>query len=80
MQVIADVSGWFVSGTPAAGGLGALAPVRVLDTRGGRGRWARWGRTRRCSLAVRGVGGVPASGVAAVVLNVTVTQPTAAGF
>lgn len=31
-------------------------------------------------LAVTGRGGVPASGVSAVVLNVTVTEPTAGGF
>ena len=32
------------------------------------------------ALGVDGHGGVPASGVSAVVLNVTVTQPKAAGF
>ena len=82
MQLIADVSGWFASGTPAAGGFGGRwRRLRVLDTRGGQGAVGPVvAGHRRCSLQVRGVAGVPASGVAAVVLNVTVTQPTAAGF
>ena len=37
-------------------------------------------RRNRLSLQVGGQGGVPASGVSAVVLNVTVTQPTASGY
>jgi uncharacterized delta-60 repeat protein len=53
-----------------------LPPARILDTRLGVGgpatRFAS-GETR--SLKVTGVGGVPAVGVGAVVLNVTVTQP-----
>ena len=32
VQVIADVSGWFASGTAAAGGLTPLTPARILDT------------------------------------------------
>ncbi len=80
VQVIADVSGWFASGTPGVGGLAALSPVRVLDTRSGRGAVGPVGAYKTVSLVVRGVGGVPASGVAAVVLNVTVTQPKAAGY
>ncbi len=80
-QLVADVSGWFASGSTAAGGLNPLTPARVLDTRNGTGGTTgpvKAGQT--ISLAVLGHGGVPASGVAAVVLNVTVTQPTAPSF
>jgi hypothetical protein len=82
VQIVADVSGWFKAGTPVApGGLSALKPARVLDTRYGTGGVkGPVGAGRSVSLDVLGAGGVPASGVAAVVLNVTVTRPGAAGF
>jgi hypothetical protein len=56
-------------------------PNRILDTRSGVGGPpipVAAGAPR--SLQVTGVGGVPATGVQLVALNVTVTQPTAAGF
>lgn len=57
-----------------------LSPARVLDTRNGvGGRWGALGPASTYDLHVLGVGGVPSTGVAAVVLNVTVTAPTAAG-
>src|SRR5664279_3996420 len=65
----------------AAGGFGSVAPLRVLDTRSGTGAPAaavRAGAT--VAVKVTGQGAVPATGVSAVVLNVTVTAPTAAGF
>jgi plastocyanin len=81
VQVLADVSGWFAAGSPASGGLAPLTPARVLDTRTGMGGTAGpVGRGQTVSLAVLGQRGVPASGVGAVVLNVTVTQPTAPGY
>jgi hypothetical protein len=81
VQIVADVSGWLASGGPAAGGLGALTPDRMLDTRYGTGvPVGPVGGGQTISLPVLGQGGVPSSGVAAVVLNVTVTQPTAAGY
>ncbi len=58
-----------------------LAPVRLLDTRTGTG-----GRTgpvagrHSVDLPVTGVPGIPTAGVAAVVLNVTVTAPSAGGY
>jgi hypothetical protein len=81
VQLIADVSGYYRSGTPtAAGAFGSLAPARLLDTRVGDGAPATAvapGATAH--LQVSGRGGVPASGVSAVVLNLTVTHPTASG-
>ncbi|QUQ68573.1 PKD domain-containing protein [Kutzneria sp. CA-103260] len=47
-------------------------PSRVLDTRGG----GTLGAGGQLSLKVTGANGVPATGVTAVVLNVTATNPT----
>ncbi|WP_327375935.1 S53 family peptidase [Streptomyces sp. NBC_01216] len=60
----------------------ALAPARVLDTRAGVGRagTAPVGANGTVKLKVTGVGGVPATGVTSVVMNVTVTAPTAPGY
>jgi uncharacterized delta-60 repeat protein len=81
VQIIADVSGWFASGSPAGGGgLAPLTPTRIMDTRLGTGALGPVPADKSVSLAVLGHGGIPASGVGAVVLNVTVTQTTAPGF
>ncbi|GAA0663276.1 hypothetical protein GCM10010193_13310 [Kitasatospora atroaurantiaca] len=53
-----------------------LAPSRILDTRSG----AIVGPKGEVALQVSGQAGVPASGVSAVVLNVTVTDTTAWGY
>ena len=80
VQVLADVSGWFASGTAGAGGLTPLSPSRILDTRSDIGATGPVASGGTVSLQVDGAGGIPASGVAAVVLNVTVTQPVDAGY
>lgn len=81
-HVIYDVMGWFSDSTGAAGArFSSLTPARIVDTRVGTGGFsAPVGATATISPTVIGVGGVPASGVSAVVLNVTVTQPTAESF
>ena len=83
-NVVADVVGFYTDAKPASGGLFTpLTPDRVLDTRSGVGRGGVAGPVaagQAIDVAVTGVGGVPASGVTAVALNVTVDQPTAAGF
>lgn len=65
----------------------ALNPARLLDTRPGQqtadGQFAATGAVApggSLNLTVLGRGGVPATGVKAVVLNVTATQPTTFGF
>jgi YVTN family beta-propeller protein len=59
----------------------ALGPVRVLDTRNGTGvPQAPVGQGGTISLRVTGIDGVPASGVTAVVLNVTATDPTMSSY
>ena len=80
VQVVADVSGYFTTGPPAAGGLAPLSPSRILDTRIGVGAPGPVAPGATVALPVDGQGGVPASGVGAVVLNVTATQPQAGGY
>lgn len=66
--------------TPAST-FNALTPARVLDTRYGIGRagTAPVAANGTVKLKVAGVGGVPATGVTAVVVNVTAVSPTATG-
>jgi hypothetical protein len=80
-DLVADVAGYYVAGTPTQPGtFVSLSPARVLDTRVGNG--APVGAVAaggQVSVVVAGRGGVPLSGVSAVVLNVTVTGTKAAG-
>ena len=73
VSVVADVNGWYSGNGGSVGGTyGALPPSRVLDTRtglGGTNGVVFGGQT--IDLKVTDVAGVPASGVSAVVLNVT---------
>ena len=55
-----------------------LTPTRILDTRGNvGGHFGKLGAAQSMTQQITGVGGVPASGVLGVVMNVTVTEPTA---
>ncbi len=65
----------------AAGTYYPLNPTRILDTRSGNGApVGQVGAGGVIHLQVTGRGNVPASGVSAVVLNVTVTSATAASY
>lgn len=82
-HLAADVVGY----VPDGAGLDSLEPARLLDTRDGRdtvdGRFEGIGRlaaTDQVELDVLGRGGVPPTGVAAVVLNVTMVRPDGNGF
>jgi hypothetical protein len=80
VHFIADVSGYY---STEAGGSTYLpkGPARILDTRnaiGVPGKTPVAGQGT-VSLTVAGVGGVPATGATAVVLNVTATAPTSTG-
>lgn len=82
-HLVADVSGYYTdTGTSSPGALGTLSgPSRLLDTRVGNGAPAApvsGGAT--LNLQVTGRGGVPSTGVAAVAMNLTVTQPGAPGY
>jgi hypothetical protein len=77
-HVIFDVAGWFSSTTTS---FTSLTPARILDTRTSTGGLpGKVGPGATIDAPVTGAGGVPATGVAAVVLNVTVTEPTAPSF
>jgi sugar lactone lactonase YvrE len=83
VHLVADVVGYF---TQAADPVGAVvnvfSPHRILDTRDGTGTGAvaKVGAGGTISLTVTGVAGVPSTGVTAVVLNITATNPTAGSF
>ena len=83
-DVLADIAGYYTTTPPAGGGrFTAVTPSRLLDTRNGTGTGgslAPVGPQSSIDLTVVGVGGVPATGVSAVALNVTVDQPTMSGF
>lgn len=81
-HVIVDVAGWYGEheATPI-GTYTALPPTRILDTRTGNGApAARLSPGGTLNLQVTGRGGVPVVAVGAVVLNVTVTEPTSVSF
>jgi hypothetical protein len=77
--LLADINGWF----PTGAGLTPVTPARLFDTRPGEAQGAvpvdqqPYGDLR---VHVSGVAGVPASGVGAVSLNVTVVGASEAGF
>jgi hypothetical protein len=82
VHLIADVQGWFKAQTEPLGAVSSynpVAPVRALDTRDGTGTGGvsgLMGPGGVVVLQVAGTHGIPAGGVTAVVLNVTVTNPT----
>ena len=87
-NIIVDAMGYFTpSGATAAGRFVPLNPTRVLDTRPSEAGPvpAGWiahepapGETVRVDLPVGT--GVPTSGVSALVVNITATEPVGAGF
>ena len=75
-QLIADVTGYYVTGAPSTpGAFKSISPARLLDTRNSTAVAA----DSPVSFQVAGVNGIPAS-VAAVVFNLTVTQARSFGF
>jgi len=83
-HVIFDIVGWY--GGPTGGSrFNALPPFRLLDTRLGEpapGPKGKIGPNGTITVDVTGVAGslVPSSGVSAVVVNATVTEPTSGSF
>lgn len=80
-DLIADVTGYFTG--QAGDGYTALTPYRLADTRTGAGVTAgKIGAGGSAAIQVAGTGGgaLPTSGVDAVALNVTVTNPAGNGF
>ncbi len=84
-DLVVDLEGYFAAEAPGstAGSYVALPPARITDTRAGSGQ-ANAGDTLSSGgvlpVQVTGMGGVPASGVSAAVLNVTVTDTSTPSF
>jgi hypothetical protein len=77
-HVIFDVVGWYGA---TGGDFNPLTPARILDTRNGTGGISgKVGPGGVITVPGAGVGGVPASGAAALIVNVTVNEPTAGSF
>lgn len=78
-DVIADVVGYYSASEPGSLFSG-VTPARVLDSRFGTGGYSSpWPTSGARDVAVAGLAGVPANATA-VVLNVTVTNPTSGGY
>ncbi|MDA8184959.1 MAG: hypothetical protein M0035_11125 [Actinomycetota bacterium] len=92
LDVIVDVGGWIASSTSSTMGdlFVPVVPTRICDTRPGNpsglsgGAAQCGGQTLQSGstlvVQVAGVAGLPSSGVAAVVANVTVVGPTSGGY
>jgi SpoIID/LytB domain protein len=85
-NVIADVVGYFTSGTAPSGSSGlfyAIAPTRLLDSRPGASApdpySTPWPAGGQRPVTVANVAGIPAS-ISGVVLNVAVVNATASGW
>ncbi len=76
-DVVVDEEGYFAAPVGMGGGYNSLTPARLLDTRLS-GQTMSTGST--IDLPVLGAGGVPATGVSAVVLNVTATNTASQGY
>ena len=85
VQVIIDLEGYFAasSGSNTTGSYVALTPARITDTRPGSGEPNSGdpiGPEGILNVQATGEGGIPTTGVAAVALNVTVTDPTQGSY
>jgi hypothetical protein len=82
LDIVADVQGYYgPDAGPGGAGYVAVTPARVLDTRIGVGApTARLASGATLALHAAGAGGVPATGVSSVVLNVTAVSPAAPGW
>ena len=83
-EAVVDLEGYYA---PSAGGSAgeyvSVTPARITDTRSGSGQTnagAHLGQGGTLDVQVTGAGGIPGTGVSAVVMNVTATNTNAAGF
>ncbi|WP_123513044.1 N-acetylmuramoyl-L-alanine amidase [Streptomyces sp. 2132.2] len=80
VDLIADITGYFTSAGDGATHTN-IGPKRLMDTRSGLGvPQGKVGAGGVVTLPVAGTNGIPATGVTAVVLNVTATNPTEPSF
>ena len=82
VELIGDIEGYYLGGAPTVpGAFDALTPARLLDTRIGTGAPPHAiASSGEVTFMVSGQGGVPPSGVSAVVLGLTAVTPTAHGY
>ena len=83
VDLLADVAGYYLDPAAAATAstFTALTPARILDTRTGNGAPAvRVGPGQTVEVQITGQGGVPATSVTSVVMNVTSVVPSAASW
>ncbi len=78
-HVVVDVEGYYATGTGTAGRLVTVSPTQVFDT-AAKGGGGPLGAGSSRTIAMTGHGGVPKTGVAAVVLDLTSSQTTAPSF
>jgi hypothetical protein len=83
-HLVADVAGWFTDDSAAESDVGLFVPItsaRALDTRNGiggpAGKIAAGGTVK---VQIAGFGGIPATGAAAVVANLTLVEADQAGY
>jgi hypothetical protein len=78
-DAVVDVNGYFTNSTASGAGFFTLFPSRIVDTRNGTGGFSSpLGAAATMTVTVAGHGGVPATFAKAVILNVTVANPTTA--
>jgi hypothetical protein len=84
VDVVVDLQGYYApSSGGSAGGYVPVVPARITDTRPGSGQinaGLTLGSGATLDVQVTGAGGIPATGVTAVVMNVTATNTIAASF
>jgi hypothetical protein len=84
VHALADLEGYYTTDTTVAGAstYKPVTPARLLDTRSANGVTTKTpiGAGKHVALQVTGRGGVPATGVTGVILNVTATAPTQDSF
>jgi hypothetical protein len=79
VDIIIDVTGYYTPDTSGYGYVG-YGPHRILDTRNGTGLTGKFNALTPRTIQIAGVAGLPASGIVAVVGNVTVVSPNYLGY
>ncbi len=90
-QIVVDVEGWFGGSSAGEGLYDPLSPGRICDTRPGNPSGLSGTALSQCegkaplsgqtlTIQVAGLGGVPASGAGAVMLNITAVGASAGGY
>ncbi|MER7514962.1 hypothetical protein [Streptomyces sp. NPDC126499] len=80
VDLLADVAGYFTTDSTGSS-FKPMAPTRLMNTIAGLGvPQGKVGPGKTVTLQIAGNSGIPATGVTAVVMNVTAVAPTATGY